>query len=57
LAFVLAIVVMDYVLPDINEVPDRFSAFVPWRLRGATLSIQTVLWATLVIAFGIAAEK
>ena len=57
LAFVLVIVVMDYVLPDINEVPDRFSAVVLWRFRIAALGIQAMLWATLGITFGIAAEK
>lgn len=57
LAFVLAIAVVDYMLPDINEVPDRFSAVVLWRFRIASFGIQAVLWATLGIAFGIAAEK
>jgi Probable cobalt transporter subunit (CbtA) len=57
LAFILAIAVVEYALPDVNEVPDRFSAVVLWRFRIASFGIQAVLWATLGIAFGIAAEK
>jgi hypothetical protein len=57
LAFVLVIAATDWLLPDINEVPDQFSAVVLWRFRIASFGVQAVLWATLGIAFGIAAEK
>src|SRR5271169_5893479 len=57
LGFVLVIAAADYLLPDINEVPDRFPAVVLWRFRVASFGVQAVLWATLGIAFGIAAEK
>jgi predicted cobalt transporter CbtA len=57
LAFVLAIAAAAYLLPEINEVPDRFSAVVLWRFRLASFGVQAVLWATLGIAFGMAAEK
>ncbi len=55
-AFVLVIAVAQSLLPDINEVPDRFSAVVLWRFRIASLGLQAVLWASLGIVFGILAE-
>jgi hypothetical protein len=55
-AFVLVIAVAQHLLPDINEVPDRFSAVVLWRFRIASLGLQAVLWASLGIVFGILAE-
>ncbi len=57
LAFVLAIAVAGFLLPEVNEVPPRFSAAVLWRFRIASLGIQAVLWGTLGIVFGIAAEQ
>jgi hypothetical protein len=45
-----------YILPAVNEVPEHFAAVVLWRFRTASLGIQIVLWATLGIGFGIAAE-
>src|SRR5262249_20238406 len=32
-AFIVAIAVVDYALPAVDEVPDRFSAVVLWRFR------------------------
>jgi predicted cobalt transporter CbtA len=57
LMFVLVIAVAQYLLPDVNEVPDQFSAVVLWRFRMASIGIQAVLWATFGIGFGIAAEN
>ncbi len=56
LAFVLIIAVVQHLLPDVNEVPDKFSAVVLWRFRIASLGLQAVLWASLGIIFGIVAE-
>ncbi len=55
--FIVVIAVVQYLLPDINEVPDRFSAVVLWRFRLASLGIQAVLWTVLGLGFGVAAEK
>ena len=57
LAFVAIIAAVQYALPDVNEVPEHFSAVVLWRFRMASFGIQTVLWATLGSGFGIAAES
>jgi predicted cobalt transporter CbtA len=56
-AFVLVIAAVQYLLPDANEVPEQFSAVVLWRFRIASLGLQAVLWATLGIIFGVAAEN
>ena len=42
-AFVVAIAIVQYVLPEINEVPEQFSAVVLWRFRVGALGIQVVL--------------
>ncbi len=55
-AFVVAIAFAQYLLPDVNEVPEHFPAVVLWRFRIAALGLQAVLWGVLGIAFGVAAE-
>jgi hypothetical protein len=43
-------------MPAINEVPKTFPAVTLWQFRLASLGIQTVLWGTLGLLFGYAAE-
>lgn len=57
LAFVVVIAIAQYALPDINEVPEQFSAVVLWRFRVASLGIQVVLWTTLGLLFGALTER
>ena len=56
-AFVGVIVVAQFLLPDINEVPDQFPAVVLWRFRIVSLGMQLILWSTLGLLFGAAAER
>lgn len=56
-AFVLGIALIEYGMPAINEVPDRFSAVVLWKFRVAALGIHAVLWTTIGLGFGYAAER
>lgn len=56
-AFVLVIAIVQYVLPEINEVPEQFSAVVLWRFRVASLGIHLVLWTTIGLLFGALAER
>jgi hypothetical protein len=56
-AFVVVIAIVQYVLPEINEVPEQFSAVVLWRFRVAALGIQVVLWTTIGLLFGVLAER
>jgi predicted cobalt transporter CbtA len=55
--FVVAIAVVQLLLPDINEVPEEFPAVVLWRFRLASLGLQIVMWATLGLTFGWLAER
>lgn len=57
LVFIVMIAVVQAALPDINEVPEQFSAVVLWRFRVASLGIQAVLWATIGLLFGGLAER
>jgi hypothetical protein len=56
LAFVVVVAIVKYALPDINEVPEQFSAVVLWQFRVASLGIQAIVWAVLGLGFGAAAE-
>ncbi len=56
-AFLAIIIVANTALPEINEVPEQFSANLLWQFRVATLGIQTILWATLGLLFGYVAER
>lgn len=56
-AFIGLIVVAQFLLPDINEVPDQFPAVVLWRFRIVSLGMQLILWSTLGTLFGVAAER
>jgi putative cobalt transporter subunit CbtA len=55
--FVVVIAIVQYVLPEINEVPEQFSAVVLWRFRVAALGIQAVLWTTIGLLFGVLTER
>jgi uncharacterized membrane protein len=56
-AFVVVIGIVQYALPEINEVPEQFSAVVLWRFRLASLGIQVVLWTTIGLLFGALTER
>jgi hypothetical protein len=57
LAFVAFIVVVQMLLPSINEVPENFSASVLWRFRAASLGIHAIVWTVIGLGFGILAER
>ncbi len=57
LCYVLATAVVMALLPEINEVPDAFSAVLLWRFRLASLGLQAVIWATVGLLFGFLAER
>ena len=56
-AFIAVIALVWLALPEINEVPQGFSAAVLWRFRVASLGIQVVLWATIGLVFGALTER
>lgn len=56
-AYIAVIAAVQYVLPEINEVPEHFSAVVLWRFRVAALGMQLVLWAVIGLLFGVLTER
>ena len=56
-AYVLVIGVTAALLPGIDEVPADFPASVLWHFRVASMGLQLVMWSTLGIGFGYAAER
>ena len=55
--FFIVIAIVQYALPEINEVPEQFSAVVLWRFRVAALGVQVVLWTTIGLLFGGLTER
>ena len=55
--FFIVIAIVQYALPEINEVPEQFSAVVLWRFRVASLGVQVVLWTTIGLLFGALTER
>jgi len=56
-AFVIIIAICQLVMPDINEVPEGFSATVLWRFRMASFGTQIVMWTTIGLLFGALTER
>ena len=56
-AFIIFIALVQYALPAINEVPEKFSADLLWRFRVASLGIHVVLWTTIGLVFGAVVER
>ena len=55
--FIALIAIVQFALPDVNEVPRQFSAVVLWRFRLAALGLQFVLWTALGLLFGALTER
>lgn len=56
LAYAALIILGQFALPRIDEVPADFPATLLWNFRIASLATQLVLWSVLGIAFGYGAE-
>jgi predicted cobalt transporter CbtA len=52
LTFAMIVAAASFALPDIDEVPDGFSAALLWRFRLASVGIHLVLWSVLGLSFG-----
>jgi predicted cobalt transporter CbtA len=57
IAFLVVFALVKAALPDINEVPEKFSAVVLWQFRVASLGIQLTLWAAIGLLFGAVVER
>jgi hypothetical protein len=56
-AYVLTAAIAHHGLPEINEVPEQFSAVVLWHFRVASLGIHAVLWTTIGLLFGALTQR
>ena len=56
-AYLVVMVLVALALPAVNEVPEGFPAIVLWQFRVASIGGQLILWATLGLGFGAAAER
>ncbi|MEV6944310.1 CbtA family protein [Streptomyces sp. NPDC051172] len=54
---VLAIGLAHAFLPSFNEVPKDFSATLLWQFRLAALAVQSTLWTSFGLVFGVLAER
>ncbi|MBZ9646687.1 CbtA family protein [Sphingobium sp. 3R8] len=56
-AYVAMVVLGQFLLPSVDEVPADFPATLLWHFRLASIATQLVLWATIGIVFGLSAER
>jgi len=56
-AYLVTMIAAGWILPPVNEVPPEFPAVVLWQFRVASAGGQLILWVTLGLAFGVAAER
>ena len=57
LFYIVAVVVAGLLLPTIDEVPTNFPAVVLWQFRIASVGAQLIMWTTIGLIFGLAAER
>ena len=57
IAYIAVIVVAAMILPEVNEVPDDFSATVLWQFRLASMGAQLLMWTTIGLGFGLWTER
>jgi predicted cobalt transporter CbtA len=56
-AYIVVMAGVAFALPGVNEVPEDFPATVLWQFRIASLGGQLIMWTTLGLVFGVAAER
>ena len=56
-AYIVIMAGVAFALPGVNEVPEDFPATVLWQFRVSSLGAQLIMWTTLGLVFGVAAER
>ena len=56
-AFVVLVAIGELLMPALDEIPKDFPASVIWHFRVATLGTHVVIWTTLGLTFGAAAQR
>jgi hypothetical protein len=57
MVFLVTVVAGGIALPSVNEIPPDFPATALWRFREASVGVQAVLWTTIGLVFGQAAQR
>ena len=55
--YLVIMIAVDLVLPNINEVPSVFPAALLWQFRMVALGVQVILWTTVGLLFGDLTER
>jgi hypothetical protein len=55
--YIVIMIIAGLMLPAVNEVPTGFPAVVLWNFRIASIGAQFIMWMTLGVLFGAAAER
>jgi predicted cobalt transporter CbtA len=55
--YLLGMIVVGWLMPSINEVPEAFPAVVLWQFRVASCGMQVIMWTTLGLVFGALTES
>ncbi len=55
--YTVAMIVVQFVLPTIQEVPADFPAALLWEFRVSALGMQVILWAAIGVFFGWSADR
>ena len=55
--YIVIMIAAGLLLPAVNEVPVGFPAVVLWNFRVASIGAQFIMWMTLGVLFGAAAER
>src|SRR4051794_13134484 len=56
-AFIVLVAIGELLMPALDEIPKTFPTSVIWHFRVATLGIHAVIWTTLGLGFGAAAQR
>jgi hypothetical protein len=56
-AFIVMVAAAQLILPEVNEVPEQFSADLLWRFRLSALGMHIVMWTALGLLFGALAAR
>jgi hypothetical protein len=56
-AFIVLVGAGELLMPALDEIPKDFPPSVIWHFRVATFGIQAVIWTTLGLGFGAAAQR
>jgi hypothetical protein len=55
--YIVIMIAAGLLLPAVNEVPVGFPAVVLWNFRVASIGAQFIMWMTLGVLFGVAAQR